>query len=174
MVTLHYLGWRSTALTGLRVSDLVWEFTLDQLRVVKRVDKTLYAGDARPMYYVSFPRVQQLHAWLRSFVLRVGREFKPDTLLFTWRYASATSSAAMTAAFQTYCNSTGAPCSLTSHCARVGTCSALLKLGVPTDLVKAHVGWAPGSEAWLRYFRPGIVLTDYDEQFFFAACPLTV
>ena len=57
---------------------------------------------------------------------------------------------------------------------RVGTCSALLKLGVPTDLVKAHVGWAPGSEAWLHYFRPGIALTSYDERFFFAACPLTV
>ena len=57
MVTLHYLGWRSTALTGLKASDLVWELPLDQLRVVKRVDKTLYAGDARPMYYVSFPRI---------------------------------------------------------------------------------------------------------------------
>ena len=54
MVTLPYLGWRSTALTGLKASDLVWEMTLDQLRVVKRVDKTLYAGDARPMNYVSF------------------------------------------------------------------------------------------------------------------------
>ena len=56
-MTLHYLGWRSTALTGLKVSDLVWELPLDQLRVVKRVDKTLYAGDAQPMYYVLFPRI---------------------------------------------------------------------------------------------------------------------
>ena len=57
VVTLHYLGWRSTALTGLKASDLVWELPLDQLRVIKLVDKTLYAGDARPMYYVSFPRI---------------------------------------------------------------------------------------------------------------------
>ena len=55
MVTLHYLGWCSTALMGLKASDLVWELKLDQLCVAKRVDKTLYTGDAQPMYYESVP-----------------------------------------------------------------------------------------------------------------------
>ena len=100
VVTLHYLGWHSTALTGLKVSNLVWEMALDQLPMVKRVDKTLYTGDARPMYYMSFPHIKQLHRWLCSFVLCVRREFKPNMLLLSWHYANTTSSAAMTTTFQ--------------------------------------------------------------------------
>ena len=84
---------------GLKISDLVWELALDQLRVIKRVDKTLYAGDAQPMYYMSFPCIQQLHGWLHSIVLHVRWEFKPDTLLFLRCYANTMSSAAMTTTF---------------------------------------------------------------------------
>ena len=76
MVTLHYLGWHSIALTSLKVLDLVWELALDQLRVVKLVDKTLYSGDSQLMYYMSYPHIQQLQGWLRLFVLRVNKEFK--------------------------------------------------------------------------------------------------
>ena len=110
MVTLHYLDWCSTALTDLTVSDLVREFALDQLPIFKHMDKTLYAGDTQPMCCMPFPCIQQLHGWICSFILHIGREFKPDILLFMWHYATAISSVAMTTAFQVYCGSTSSPC----------------------------------------------------------------
>ena len=63
--------------------------------------------------------------------------------------------------------------SYTSHCCRVGTCTALLSMGMPLELLNAHVGWAQRSEAALGvYHRPGTQLAAFDQDFYFAALPV--
>ena len=50
----------------------------------------------------------------------------------------------------------GVQVDVTSHCGRVGTCTALMQLGMPLELLNAHVGWGHRSEAAVRiYNRPG-------------------
>lgn len=46
--------------------------------------------------------------------------------------------------------------SFTSHCGRVGCCTALMSLGVDLTRLNAHVGWKHRSEAAIRFYnRPG-------------------
>ena len=60
----------------------------------------------------------------------------------------------------------------TSHCGRVGTCTALLSLGMPVELVNAHQGWGPNSDAAVtRYNRPGTHVSAFDADFFYGALP---
>ena len=67
----------------------------------------------------------------------------------------------------------GVQVDVTSHCGRVGTCTALMQLGMPLELLNAHVGWGHRSEAAVCiYNRPGTQLAEFDGQFFYAALPL--
>jgi hypothetical protein len=57
----------------------------------------------------------------------------------------------------------------TSHCCRIGTCTALLELGVAPHLANQHCGWATASDSWATYNRPGTAVTKADVLFYFAA-----
>ena len=133
----------------------------------------LLPGQPCPRYYVSFPQIPALQSWLLHVVRWILRDFKSATCLFTWRFRGKPSSKAITELFGRLLLGAGAKVSPTSHCAHVGCCSALLRLGMTELAVKAHVGWTPSSESWAYYLRPGLQLAPYDEHFYFAALPVT-
>lgn len=62
--------------------------------------------------------------------------------------------------------------SFTSHCGRVGCCTALMSLGMDLPRLNIHVGWKYGSDAAVTFYnRPGTQLDPFDALFYFAALP---
>lgn len=53
-----------------------------------------------------------------------------------------------------------------SHCPRIGCCSALKALGLSPDLINEHIGWAKDSDTHTVYTRR-IELQPFDAQFYF-------
>ena len=104
---------------------------------------------------MSFPRVP----WLQQRIVGIVGELRSmaqDACLVDLAYPGETSSVAVTRAMGQLARVGGVQVDVTSHCGRVGTCTALMQLGMPLELVNSHVGWGHRSEAAVRiYNRPG-------------------
>ncbi len=84
------------------------------------------------------------------------RSVAQEARLVDLAYPGEASSVAVTRAMGQLAGVGGVQVDFTSHCGRVGTCTALMQLGMPLELLNAHVGWGHRSEAAVRiYNRPG-------------------
>lgn len=58
-----------------------------------------------------------------------------------------------------------------SHCPRVGTCSILVKMGLPLYVLNGHLGWVAGSSMVDVYYRSYVQPTEFDKLFLWGAMP---
>ena len=174
MMVCQFFGWRAVALASIRIGGLQLEplGSLQQLRVVKWDDKTMSPTAAKPMGLMSFPRLP----WLQEQMVAIVGELSylpPKTALLDFAYPGIPRVQAVGRAMDRLMAQGGVRgLSFTSHCGRVGCCTALMSLGMDLTRLNLHVGWKHGSDTAIQYYnRPGTQLRPFDSLFYFAALP---